>query len=209
MAISDLSCKEFIEALGSAQPAPGGGGAAALVGAVGAALGHMVGSFTVGKKKYADVEEDIRALIDQAKTLETQLLDLAEADAQAFLPLAKAYGLPAATAEEQAEKAKVMEICLKDAAQVPLEIMRCAGQALDMLAQFAAKGSAIMVSDAGCGAACCKAALEAAALNVFINTKSMQDRNYAEQLNQEVDGLLLKYTALADRIYTDVADKCR
>jgi formiminotetrahydrofolate cyclodeaminase len=209
MAISDLSCKDFIHALGSAQPAPGGGGAAALVGAVGTALGHMVGSFTVGKKKYAEVEEEIQKLIKEAEGLEQRLLDLVEADAQAFLPLSKAYGLPATTSEEKAEKARVMEICLKNAAQVPLEIIRCSGRSLELLAQFAAKGSAIMISDAGCGAACCRAVLEAAALNVFINTKSMQDNNYAARLNQEVSDLLVQYTALADRIYAEVLSQCR
>jgi len=209
MEISDLSCKDFISALGSAQPAPGGGGAAALVGAVGMALGHMVGSFTVGKKKYAGVEEEITALNIQAESLEKELLALIEADKQAFLPLSKAYGLPSVTAEEKAKKDRVMEICLKDAAKVPFAILQLTGQALELLAAYAAKGSAIMISDAGCGAACCKAALQAAALNVLINTKSMKEADYAEQLNKETDALLVKYMALADRIYTDVTAKCR
>ena len=209
MSICDLSCQDFINALASNQPYPGGGGAAALTGAIGIALGDMVGSFTVGKKKYADVEDDILSLKQRSAALEQQLLHLVDEDARVFAPLSKAYGLPSGTDEEKAYKSEVMEKCLKDAADVPMGIMRCAGQALELLCDFADKGSRMMISDAGCGAVCCRAALEAASLNVFINTKSMRDRVYADQLNQQADDMLVKYGALAQEIYQKVAKDCR
>ncbi len=184
MGFSTVPCNEFVEVLGSKAPVPGGGGASALVGAVGTALGNMVGALTVGKKKYADVEEEMKELMAKATTLQDELLHLIERDAEVFEPLSKAYGMPRETEEEKAEKARVMEIVLKDACSVPMEIMEKCCEAIDLIVEFAAKGSALAISDAGVGAAFCKAALEGASLNVYINTKSMKNREYAEELNK-------------------------
>ena len=105
MSFINKSCKDFTEVLASKAPVPGGGGASALVGALGMALGNMVGALTVGKKKYAAVEEEIKALMAQAETLQTELLSLVEKDAEVFAPLAAAYSMPKETEEEKAEKA--------------------------------------------------------------------------------------------------------
>lgn len=157
MGFSTSRCDEFVEVLASKAPVPGGGGASALVGAVGTALGNMVGSLTVGKKKYADVEEEMYALKEKATALQNDFLRLIERDAEVFEPLAKAYGMPRETEEEKAEKARVMAIVLKDACSVPMEIMEKCCEALDLIVEFAAKGSALAISDAGVGAAFCKA----------------------------------------------------
>jgi formiminotetrahydrofolate cyclodeaminase len=200
-----LSCEDFVHALATKEPVPGGGGAAALVGAVGAALGNMVGSLTLGKKKYADVQEDIIALKAKADLLQDELLALVKRDAEAFEPLARAYGLPKDTDGQKAEKARVMEAALREACSVPMEIMEKCCAAIGLLREFAAKGTAIAISDVGCGAACCKAALQAASLNVFINTKSMADRDYAAEVNENAGKLLSLYAPLADEIYAEVA----
>ena len=123
MGFSTVPCNEFVEVLASKAPVPGGGGASALVVAIGTALGNMVGSLTVGKKKYADVEEEMWELKKKADELQKELLHLIERDAEVFEPLSKAYGMPRETEEEKAEKARVMEIVLKDACSVPMEIM--------------------------------------------------------------------------------------
>jgi formiminotetrahydrofolate cyclodeaminase/kynurenine formamidase len=203
------SCEDFVHALASKTPVPGGGGAAALVGAVGTALGNMVGSFTVGKKKYAAVWEEITSLQGKADKLQEDLLTLIERDAQVFEPLSQAYGLPKGTPEEMAHKEKVMETALREASSVPMEIIVKTCEAIDLLQDFAAKGTAIAISDAGCGAACAKAALSSAALNVFINTKGMKDRGYAEALNQKTNELLHTYGKKADEIYQLVTDRLR
>lgn len=201
---TEKSSKEFVEVLASKEPVPGGGGASALVGAIGCALGNMVGSLTVGKKKYADVEGDIIELKKKADILQAQLLELVDEDAKAFEPLAKAYGMPKETDEEKAEKAKVMEAALKTACGVPLEIMKkCAG-AIELIEQFAAKGSRLALSDAGVGASFCKAALYGASLNVFINTKAMADRDTAEKLNKEALELMEEYGSRADKVFETV-----
>ena len=209
MGFSTVACNEFVEVLASKAPVPGGGGASALVGAVGTALGHMVGSLTVGKKKYADVEEEMWELKGKADALQKELLALIERDAEVFEPLSKAYGMPRETEEEKAEKARVMEIVLKDACSVPMEIMEKCCEALDLIKEFAAKGSALAISDAGVGAVFCKAALQGASLNVYINTKSMKNREYAEELNTKADAMLEKYTKLADEVFESVLGRLK
>ena len=209
MGFSTVPCNEFVDVLGSKAPVPGGGGASALVGAVGTALGNMVGALTVGKKKYADVEEEMKELMAKATTLQDELLHLIERDAEVFEPLSKAYGMPRETEEEKAEKARVMEIVLKDACSVPMEIMEKCCEAIDLIVEFAAKGSALAISDAGVGAAFCKAALQGASLNVYINTKSMKNREYAEELNAKCDAMLEKYTKIADEVFESVLGRLK
>ena len=194
------TCRNFVTVLASDAPAPGGGGAAALVGAIGTALGNMVGSLTVGKKKYADVEAEIIALKAKCDDLQKQLLDQVEADEVNFLPLAKAYGIP----KDDPNRDKIMEEATIIACSTPMKIMELCCEAIDCIAVFAAKGSRLAVSDAGCGAVCCKAALQAASLNVFINTKSLKNRDTAEELNRQANLMLNKYGQIADEIFTDV-----
>ena len=194
------SCRKFVEVLASSAPAPGGGGAAALVGAIGTALGNMVGSLTVGKKKYADVEAEIIALKEKCDALQTELLDQVEADDKGFVPLAKAYGIP----KDDPNRDTILEEATITACAVPMHIMELCCQALEYVAVFAAKGSRLAVSDAGCAAVCCKAGLQAASLNVFINTKSLKNRTVAEEMNAKANGMLEKYCALADEIFASV-----
>ena len=206
MGFTKSSCEEFVDVLASKAPVPGGGGASALVGAIGMALGNMVGSLTVGKKKY---EADIIALKEKATALQADFLRLVEADAEAFEPLAKAYGMPRETEEEKAEKARVMAIVLKDACAVPMEIMEKCCEAIDVIEEFAAKGSALAISDAGVGVTFCKAALLGASLNVFINTKSMADKEYAASLNEKADKMIADYSKKADEIFAAVNARLR
>ena len=209
MSFSDKSCSEFVEVLASKAPVPGGGGASAMVGALETALGNMVGSLTVGKKKYAAVEEEMWALKDRCDRLQKDFLHLVERDAEVFEPLARAYSMPKNTEEEKAEKARVMEIVLRDACSVPMEIMEKCCEAIDIIAVFAEKGSVIAISDAGVGAAFAKAALKGASLNVYINTKSMADRALAAELNAKCDRMLEEYTGKADAIFDNVLGRLK
>ena len=200
MDMTTESCRKFVEVLASDAPAPGGGGAAALVGAIGTALGNMVGSLTVGKKKYADVQDEILAMKAKCDALQKELLDQVEADDKGFVPLAKAYGIP----KDAPNRAAILENATVTACAVPMHIMELCCEAIDTIAVFAAKGSRLAVSDAGCGAVICKAALQAASLNVFINTKSLQNREVAEELNSKANSMLNTYCAKADEIFSTV-----
>ncbi len=198
------SCTEFVEKLSSDLPAPGGGGGSAYVGAIGTALGNMVGSLTVGKKKYADVQEDIIALNQKAKALQQQLIELVGKDAEVFEPLSKAYGLPKDTPQQQELKDKIMEEALTACCMVPMEIMGCCCKAIELHKEYAQKGTAIAISDVGVGVACCKAALKGASLNVFINTKWMKNRTAAQEYNDRAGEMLKEYCPMADEIFDDV-----
>lgn len=205
----DLTCGGFVEALSSKAPVPGGGGAAALAGALGCALGNMVGSLTVGKPKYAAVEEEMLSLNARSRQLQERLLDLVARDAEAFEPLAAAYGMPTETEEQRSHKRQVMAVCLTECCQVPLDIMEACGQAIELCGEYAAKGSRMALSDAGCGAAIAKGALQAASLNVFINTRSMEDRDGARVFEDRAQQLLDLYAAQADDILKAVTDELR
>lgn len=201
------SCEAFVCVLASKEPVPGGGGASAMAAAIGTALGNMVGSLTLGKKKYADVQDDIKALQLESNALQNRLLRLVDRDAEAFEPLSKAYGMPKETERQKIEKAQVMEEALKKACAVPLEIMECCCKAITLHEAYVEKGTAIAISDVGVGVALCRSALLGASLNVFINTKAMKDRDYAENINRQAQEMLDKYTPLADAIYARVAGR--
>lgn len=194
---------KFLEALASSAPTPGGGGAAALCGALGIALGNMVGNLTLGKKKYADVQEDIAELNAKAEALRAGFVALVDADAEAFAPLSRAYSIP----KDDPARDEIMEPALLRAAEAPLEIMRKCAEALELISGYAAKGSALAISDAGCAAALCGAAMESAALNVKINTKSMKNRAVTDNINAEMNELLQKYFVLSQEIYNDVSGR--
>ncbi len=196
-----LECDSFAEVLASGNAVPGGGGASALTGALGIALGSMVANLTVGKKKYADVEADIIRLRTRADELRKELLILIQKDADNFEPLAKAYGMPKDTPAQQEAKAMVMEKALNEACSVPLDIMRLCCEAIDIQEELAHKGSTLAVSDAGVGVEFCKAALRGASLNVFINTKLMTDRDNAAKIDNEANEMLEKCVAKADKVF--------
>lgn len=201
----DQSCAGFLEALASKSAVPGGGGAAALVGAVGAALGNMVGGLTAGKKKYAAVEADIQRLNGRAEALRRELEALVEADAAAFAPLAKAYSIP----KEDPSRAGIMAEALEKACAAPLEIMERCAEAIALTEEYAEKGSVLAVSDAGCAALFCKAALEAAGLNVAVNTRLMADRTRAAQLDGRAESLLAEFVPRAEAVYAAVSARLK
>ena len=205
MSFVQKSCTGFVDALASKAAVPGGGGASAFVGALGMALGNMVGNLTVGKKKYADVEADIIAIMKKADGLQAELLRLVDEDAVVFEPLSKAYGIP----KDDPTRAQVMEDALKLACSVPMDIMRTACKAIELHQELAEKGSRLALSDVGVGVVFCKSALMGASLNVFINTKAMTDKTYAAGIEKEADSLLDKYCALADEIYNSVVSQLR
>lgn len=200
---------EFLEELSSSAPVPGGGGASAAAGAYAAALGLMVGNLTTGKKKYADVEEEICESMKKLEQLRDKLTRLVEEDAKAFEPLSKAYGMPKETEEQKKLKEQVMETALREACRVPLEIMEVSIEVMELLQVLEEKGSRLAVSDAGVGILFAKTSLEGASLNVFINTRLMKDRQYAEELNQRADAWIARGRTLEQQVYHGVLEKIR
>ena len=205
MPFSDMTAQSFTDVLASAEPVPGGGGASALVGALGTALASMVANLTTGKKKYAAFEPDLKRILEQADMLRGELLAEIDEDARCFEPLSKAYGIP----KDDPQRAETLEDALRVACSAPMEIMRTAARAVDLHAELLEKGSALMQSDVGVGVLCCKTALEGASLNVFVNAKLMQDREYAQELIDEAESLLETYGQRADETYAAVLEKLK
>ena len=207
--VESMTIQEFRDVLSSKEPVPGGGGASALAGALGNALGQMVANLTIGKKKYAQVEDEIKELAERMKGIQGQFTALADQDAKVFAPLAKCYSLPSGTEEEKAYKAEVMEARLLDASLVPMEIMEKASEMLEIMDILADKGSRMAVSDVGVGVQFIRTALLGAVMNVYINTKSMKNREKAEEMNEKAERLIKEGTEAADRIYQKVLEQLR
>lgn len=198
---------DYLEVLASKAPVPGGGGASALGGALAAALGQMVANLTVGKKRYADVEEEMQGFLCALNICQMEMTALADKDAEVFAPLAAAYGLPSETEEQKAEKDRVMEENLLAASLVPIQIMEKAVGIMAVLAEMEQKGSRMAVSDVGVAVQFARTALTGAVMNVYINTKSMKNRERAEELNRQAEELLRDGTRKADEIYDKVLQK--
>lgn len=200
---------EFLSKLASGDPVPGGGGASAAVGAFAAALGSMVSNLTIGKKKYAAVEDEVKALKGQLQELQEELIQLVDKDAEAFLPLAEAYRLPKNTEEEQAYKAKVMEEALYRASALPIQMMKTILKVIKILDELSDKGSRLAISDVGTGVLFAQAALEGASLNVYINAGMMKNQERAKQLIQCADDLIREGQELKERAYKIVLEQIR
>lgn len=209
MLMLEKKATEFLEDLSSAAPFPGGGGAAALTGALAASLGLMVANLTVGKKKYAAVEAEMQNAIQVLISLRDELVRLTDEDAVGFEPLAKAYRLPKDTPEQRLHKEAVMEKALYDACVVPIKIMEKTLEVMNYLIFLGEKGSVMAVSDAGGAIVLAQAALEGAALNIFINTKSMKNRELAEELNRRAEKMISEGDKKKDALYGEVLGKLK
>lgn len=207
--MTDMNMNEFLEVLSSSAPVPGGGGACGYVAAVGMSLGSMVANLTTGKKKYAEYQEEIEKIITEAKTITKELAECMDKDAVSFEPLSKAYGLPKNTDEEIAYREEVMEKALVTASEAPLLMMETIYKALKVLERLAVIGSRIAISDVGVGVQMCKAAVNGASLNVYINTKMMKNTDIAEEMNTRADELVIMSNELADRTYEEVMEVIR
>jgi len=200
----NLTINEFLEKLGSKDAVPGGGGSAALTASLGINLCKMAANLTVGKKKYADVEERMFEIISECDRLSEEFVSLIQKDAEGFLPLSKAYGLPTETEEQKRFKEETLERELVNAAAVPFEIMENCAKAIALSAEVAEKGSRLVVSDAACAVNSLNSALKCASLNVYINTKYMKNRELALELNEKADKIIAESDAVAEEVFSKV-----
>lgn len=201
--------REFVDVLSTKEPVPGGGGASALAAALGMSLGSMVANLTVGKKKYAQYEEELEQILKCARTLTDELLVGMDKDAEAFEPLSRAYGMPRETEEEQSKREAVMAEALLSASMAPLELMEKIVEAMELLRRLADIGTNLAISDVGVGIQLGGAALKGASLNVFINTKLMKDKETAARFNERADSLIQKGEQLLLETYEIVTGKIR
>jgi formiminotetrahydrofolate cyclodeaminase len=201
------TCKDFNTVLASKAPVPGGGGAAAMGGAIGMALSNMVGNLTIGKKKYADVEDEVKDLVAKGEKVIAALEALVDKDAEVFEPLSKAYGMPRETEEEKKLKAETMEACGKTACSVPMDIMRQAYEGIKIHQRMGEIGTMIAISDVACGVVFLKAALISGSLNVIININGIKDEEFNKGAKAEMDQLLADGSRIADETLALVLGK--
>lgn len=205
MNFADKDISEFTKVLASKSPVPGGGGASALVGAIGISLSNMVGNLTIGKPKYAQIEDEAKYLVEEGENIRLELLELIDEDACAFEPLSRAYGIP----KDDPSRDTILEEALRVACAVPIDMMWTLGRAIELHARMGQIGTAIALSDVGVGAVFCKTAMRGAALNVFVNTQLMKDREYAAKLERAASSLLDTYCPMADKVYESVMHKIK
>ncbi|CEN77043.1 methenyltetrahydrofolate cyclohydrolase (5 [[Clostridium] sordellii] len=204
MRISEKTCEDFVDVLASKSAVPGGGGATALTGAIGIALGSMVCNLTIGKKKYAEHEESVKSILEKARSLEKDLIGMIDEDAECFLPLSKAYGLPSSTDEEKKIKSETMESALKKACEVPIKIVKVCYESIKLHEDLVDKGSRLAISDIGVGVQCLRAAILSGQLNVLININSIKDEKYVNEVRNEINSLVEEGVKICDEVYLKV-----
>jgi len=207
MSMTQESMDEFLNRLASADPTPGGGSAAAIMGAAGAALVSMVCNVSIGKKGCEAAEPELRAVLAQSETLRRRLTVMVQDDVSAFDGLMAAYKLPKATDDDKARRAEAIQASLKHATQVPLDCARACGEVIALSRRAGEHGYQHVISDAGVGVSAAYAALRSAALNVFINAPALKDRTFAEQASGEIDQLLARAASESEAIYALVRGK--
>jgi formiminotetrahydrofolate cyclodeaminase len=206
MRLTEKTCKEFADLLASKEAVPGGGGAAALVGALGVALNSMVANFSIGKKKFIDVEDKHRDILRRGNELKDELIELIDRDAENFLPLSKAYGIKAITDKEKSEKEIVLQNALKIACSAPMNMVECIYESILLHEELVDISSKLIISDVGVGVQCLKAALYSAQLNVVINVNSIKDEEYIKEVREKTEAMVEKGSKIADEVYKKVIE---
>ena len=204
MKLAELKTSEFVDLLASDAPAPGGGSAAALEGALGAALTAMVCGLTVGKKKYAEFQELAEEAQKKATDLKVRFVDVMDRDTEAFNVVSAAFGMPKETDEEKAARSAAIQKGLEGCTKTPFEMMELAVETLELTASILGKSNDSAASDLGVSALSLRAAIQGAWLNVLINIGSLKDTALAEDYRKKGEALLAKALPLADEIYDTV-----
>ncbi len=205
--LAEKPISQFMDELASSAPAPGGGSVAALAGAMGAALVSMVCNLTIGKKKYADVEEEIKAILGQSESLRQELMSLLEEDVAAYTRVSEAMKMPRDTEEQKALREEALEKALKEATKVPLRVAEACVKVIDLCRPVAEKGNINAVSDAGVAVVMAEAGLRSAALNVLINLGWIKDEAFKKEAQAKLDKLLEGKSNLKEEVYELVRSK--
>lgn len=205
--IKDKSVETFLDELAGKQATPGGGSAAAVMGAQGAALVGMVCNLTIGKPKYAAVEAEMQVLLAEAEALRVTLIGMIKADVDVFDKLMSCYALPKASDAEKAQRSAQIQMVLREATEVPLACAKACAQAMALSRVAAEKGNLGVISDAGVAVMAAYAGLKSAALNVAINAAGLKDREYAEAKLAELQALMQNADSEAEEIYRIVKAK--
>jgi len=205
--IKDKSIEQFLDELASKQATPGGGSAAAIMGAESAALISMVCNLTIGKPKYAEVEAEMKTLLQRSESLREKLTGMIKADIDVFDKLMATYGLPKQSEQEKIARSTKIQAVLKEATLVPLECAKACAETIELSRIAAEKGNTGVISDAGVAVMAGYSALKSAALNVYINVGSIKDKEFADAKLTELEQILNNADEEFEEIYQIVKAK--
>jgi formiminotetrahydrofolate cyclodeaminase len=200
----DEPLKKYLDEAASGSPTPGGGSVAALAGSLGAALTSMVCNFTVGKKKYADVEAEVSQILSEAEELRAELQDLTVEDTQAYGQVSAAYGMPRETTEEKAARSEAIQTALKVAMKAPLEAAVCCHKVLKLNEPLVEKGNQNLISDVGVAVLLAESAMRSAILNVEINLSYIKDEKLCQETREKLRPMLSEAVELRSKVYEKV-----
>lgn len=200
---------DYLDELASKSAVPGGGGVAAVSASLGVSLASMVCSLTVGKEKYKEFEDDVNIIMEKAKKLQYDLLKFADDDAEAFLPLSKAYSLPRKTDDEKALRKEIMQKALYEAAAVPFNLIISCATTIDIFEELLTKGSTLAISDVAVGAQMIITAAKSALLNVYINTKLFSDKETASEMNEKAERMVKEIDERLGVVVDDIMEKVK
>ncbi len=205
--LTEKTVADYINVLAARTPTPGGGGAAALAAALGAALNSMVANFTIGNKKYADVEEDVKMLLGRSEEMRVELVRLIDADSEAYGECDRARQMPRETPEQKAERQKAVQEALKGAAEVPMRVAQLCDEVLELSSSLVDKGNVYLISDVGVAVRMAEAALHCAALNVEINLAYIEDEDYNSAKRASLEPLLARAETIREEVWNKVKQK--
>ena len=204
MKLSQATCDVFAEKLASKEPVPGGGGVAALAGALGVALATMVANYSIGKKAFLEIEEKHQSIIDESSAIRIKLLSLIDEDAENFAPLSKAYGLPSSTDKEKLQKEKILQEALKVAADGPIKMVEYIYEAIKIHEELVDISTKLIISDVGCGVQMLKAALYSAQINVIVNMNLIKDEAYVKDVTAKTNKMVSEGANICDEVFEKV-----
>jgi formiminotetrahydrofolate cyclodeaminase len=205
--IKDQSIQLFLDELASKAPTPGGGSAAAVMGAQSAALTSMVCNLTIGKPKYAEVQNDMQDLLQKSEAIRARLTNMIKADVDVFNRLMATYALPKETDEQKSARSAAIQDALKEATEIPLACAKACAETIELSRIAAEKGNLAAISDAGVAVMAGYSGLKSAALNVYINTAGLKDRTFADSKLAELESILNGIDVNAEEIYQLVKNK--
>ncbi len=205
--IKDQPIQRFLDELASPAPTPGGGGAAAVMGAMGAALVSMMCNLTIGKRNYESVEDEMKATLERAENVRARLTDMVRADAEAFAQVMGAYRLPKETDEQKQARSQAIQAALKAATDAPLACAKACAEVIELSRVAAEKGNKNVISDAGVAVLAGHGALKSAALNVYVNVSGIKDESFVHERMSELNAILTGMDVAAEEIYQEVKSR--
>lgn len=206
MELNDLTMTNFVGAVAGSDPVPGGGSVSALCAALAAALGRMVAGLTIGKKKYADVQDEMQKIAEKLAPASSLMLNAVDLDSEAYDEVFQAYKFPKDTDDDKTRRSDAIQTALRHAASVPFSVAKLVATFLPDLVTVAEKGNQNAITDAYVAALCARTAVLGAGANARINLASIKDEAFVDEMKRDLD-VIEKEAGETERRVADLLQK--